>query len=142
MSKKKQGLRVSIFNPTGNITALVEDQLAPEEQPSAARRVMDVFPSVEQVGFVRLPEKESEPVELRMAGGEFCGNASMSAAAFGVMRRGGSMDTRLRVFGVSREVKVRLSRCFLSDLYGIQSQSYGQKESLMQSLHRLLPFSH
>ena len=50
-----------------------------------------------------------------MAGGEFCGNASMSAAALWLLRRGGAMPGKwetasLRVSGVSREVEVRLKR--------------------------------
>ncbi len=108
------GLRVSIFDPTGNITALVESPIAVEEQSAAAAQIMARFPSVEQVGFVRFP-KEDGCMELRMAGGEFCGNASMSAAALFLLRRGeaapGEEKTvRLRVSGVSREVEVRLKK--------------------------------
>lgn len=112
--KEFETLRVSIFDPTGNITALVESSVAPEEQSAAAARIMERFPRVEQVGFVRLPRESAAPVELCMAGGEFCGNASMSAAALSVLRRGSAADEsgwetlRLRVRGVSREVEVRL----------------------------------
>ena len=114
--EKRDALRVSIFDPTGNITALVESPVAPEEQSAAAARIMERFPQVEQVGFVRLPQETAAPVELRMAGGEFCGNASMSAAALSLLRRGSAADEgtwetlRLRVRGVSREVEVRLRR--------------------------------
>ena len=108
-------LRISFFDPTGNITALVESPVEPEEQSAAAAQVMARFPSVEQVGFVCLPEDDAEPVALRMAGGEFCGNASMSAAALFLLRRGGAAadgekTVRLRVSGVSREVQVRLKK--------------------------------
>ena len=78
--KEFETLRVSIFDPTGNITALVESPVAPEEQSAVAARIMERFPQVEQVGFVRLPRESAAPVELCMAGGEFCGNASMSGA--------------------------------------------------------------
>ena len=114
--EKRDALRVSIFDPTGNITALVESPVAPEEQSAAAARIMERFPRVEQVGFVRLPQETAAPVELRMAGGEFCGNASMSAAALSLLRRGSAADEGawetlgLRVRGVSREVEVRLRR--------------------------------
>ena len=113
---KRDALRVSIFDPTGNITALVESPVAPEEQSAAAARIMERFPQVEQVGFVRLPQETAAPVELRMAGGEFCGNASMSAAALSLLRRGSATDEGawetlgLRVRGVSREVEARLRR--------------------------------
>ena len=108
------GLRVSIFDPTGNITALVESPVAIGEQSAAAAQVMARFPSVEQVGFVRFPEDDG-CAELRMAGGEFCGNASMSAAALFLLRRGDTLSDEektvgLRVSGVSREVEVRLKK--------------------------------
>ena len=110
-------LRLCIFDPTGNITALVESAVEPEAQPSAAARIMARFPAVEQVGFVCLPEREDEPVALRMAGGEFCGNASMSAGALALLRRAsaaahdGAWETvRVRVAGVSHEVELKLRR--------------------------------
>ena len=73
----------SIFDPTGNITALVETAVPVKDQPSVAAGIMQQCPAVEQVGFVQC--SSSDPrisrLTLRMAGGEFCGNASMSAAA-------------------------------------------------------------
>ena len=98
-------LSVSIFDPTGNITALVESPVEPEAQSAAAAEIMRRRPEVEQVGFVRLPPDESEAVALRMAGGEVCGNAAMSAAALFLLRRGGAASgeektVRLRVSGV------------------------------------------
>ena len=67
----------SIMDPTGNITALVESPVPVELQPGIAERIMKEKPTVEQVGFVNFTA--GRPA-LRMAGGEFCGNASMSAA--------------------------------------------------------------
>ena len=64
----------SIMNPTGNITALVESSVDISRQPGTAAQIMRRHPEVEQVGFFQYPY-------LRMAGGEFCGNASMCAAA-------------------------------------------------------------
>ena len=80
-------IKYSILNPTGNITALVESPIVPEEQPFFASLIMERHPSVEQVGFVTFLENESEQVSLRMAGGEFCGNASMCAAVLYLIRR-------------------------------------------------------
>ena len=109
------GMKVSIFDPMGNITALVEG-CAPGARLACASAVMERFPAVEQVGFAELSE-DGERIELCMAGGEFCGNASMSAAALFLLRRGGSAPVtdawetvQLRVSGVSREVEVRLKR--------------------------------
>lgn len=101
----------SIWDPTGNITALVESPVDVERQPQVAAAVMSRHPEVEQVGFVKAGEggrrtagwenvssgrsvvsDADEPggacidTELRMAGGEFCGNASMCAAAWYLSR--------------------------------------------------------
>lgn len=108
-------LRVSLFDPSGNITALVEGPVSPEEQPVLAAEIMRLQPETEQVGFVRFPEGERR-VCLRMAGGEFCGNASMSAAALSLLRRrqdilsDGWETVRLAVSGTERETEVRLKR--------------------------------
>ena len=63
-------LRVSLFDPTGNITALVENEVEPALQPELAAALMRRCPEVEQVGFVRLAPPSAEvEAELRMAGG-------------------------------------------------------------------------
>lgn len=95
---KGRTIEYCVFDPTGNITALVTTAVDKEDQPAAAAQVMRGEPAVEQVGFVKfaccdgeagaagtgspasLPEGEP-PVRLRMAGGEFCGNATMCSAA-------------------------------------------------------------
>ena len=43
---------------------------------------------MEQVGFVSAPSDSGCDIDLQMAGGEFCGNATMSAAALVAMRSG------------------------------------------------------
>ncbi len=131
----------SILDPTGNITALVESPVAICRQPEAADALMQLHPEVEQVGFVRFYKEEETGTdltsssymrddtdgELRMAGGEFCGNASMCAAALCLLRRkeegcrsgqkpGAAvpcMDMsmiRLKVSGADRPVEVSLFR--------------------------------
>ena len=102
-----EGRRISILDPTGNITALVEADVAVEQQPAFAAQVMAAHPEVEQVGFV------SVQAELRMAGGEFCGNASMCAAALWAERMGCAearkQAVRLRVFGTEAPVEVHVA---------------------------------
>lgn len=108
----KTVLRMSILNPTGNITAIVESPVDISRQPAAAAAIMRRFPTVEQVGFLkRVIDDETVQGELRMAGGEFCGNASMSAAALLLLQGGqgsGEAEMRLRVSGASNPVSVRL----------------------------------
>ena len=109
-------LKYYIFDPTGNITALVESEVAIADQPAAAARIMELEPDVEQVGFVTYAEdaaaaEGSVPVSLRMAGGEFCGNATMCAAALFAIRRGlqgGAVP--VKVSGATAPIKVLLER--------------------------------
>ncbi len=107
-------MEYTILDPTGNITALIESPVSIEEQPAAARELMLHHPEVEQVGFVRFPSPEDKNgaapgarIGLRMAGGEFCGNASMSAAAlyFYRNRKKEAGTVLLDVSGTSRPVR-------------------------------------
>ncbi len=102
----------SIFDPTGNVTALVETEVPVREQPAVAASVQKLHRDVEQVGFVRFGLSE---VYLRMAGGEFCGNATMSAAALHLIRTGkhsstGRTAVTVCVEGTEGPLKVSLKR--------------------------------
>ena len=119
-------VRYSIMDPTGNITALVESPVPVSYQPSLASVIMSLHPEVEQVGFVTFsPESVGHAdASLRMAGGEFCGNASMCAAALCLIRsRTGASDKisgedfpenevtlSLNVSGTEKPVAVSLRR--------------------------------
>ena len=76
--RHNEPIRYSILDPTGNITALVEGPVEPERYAPVASAVMRRHPAVEQVGFFSV--KDGRPA-LAMAGGEFCVNASLCAAA-------------------------------------------------------------
>lgn len=109
--KEKNPIRYSIFDPTGNITALVESPVDKSEQRAVAASIMARHAAVEQVGFVRLPDEKSAPAALRMAGGEFCANASMSAAALWALRLGlCEGELSLAVSGAEDAVAVRLKQ--------------------------------
>lgn len=91
-----------IMDPTRNITILVEGDVPADKRAEVAKELMKKEPTAEQVGFVgyvrekttdlgingECVEKDAEKnvdnvkydVRLDMAGGEFCGNATMSAA--------------------------------------------------------------
>ena len=117
-----------IFDPTGNITALVETEVDPIDQPSVAAGVMGLNPEVEQVGFVTFATGGQDeatgaaagagapaadvPVSLRMAGGEFCGNATMCAAALYMMVNGmsGEATVKVKVSGTTEPLDVCLVR--------------------------------
>ena len=100
----------SILDPTGNITALVESEVSIDRQPSVAAGIMDLYEDVEQVGFVGFSRDDVHmgcdsnsgmadnnchiDCQLRMAGGEFCGNAAMSAAVLYHIRNMSAEDGR------------------------------------------------
>lgn len=112
-------IKYCIFDPTGNITALVESGVEEARQPEVASLIMDRHPEVEQVGFVCFSEQNGDAdVSLRMAGGEFCGNATMSAAALYALRNaqsgpgGGELRpaVRVKVSGAPEPLDVKLER--------------------------------
>ena len=111
-------IKYCIFDPTGNITALVETGVEEARQPEVASLIMGRHPDVEQVGFVRLEGRSGDSdVSLRMAGGEFCGNATMSAAALYALRKAQSgrdaglpQAVRVKVSGAPEPLDVKLER--------------------------------
>ena len=113
-----QDLEYRVFDPTGNITALVETQVDPADQPAAASWIMAQNPEVEQVGFVTFAAAGAGapvadvPVSLRMAGGEFCGNATMCSAALYMIVNDmpGEANVKVRVSGTKEPLDVRLVR--------------------------------
>lgn len=70
-------LEYYIINPTGNITALVVSDVKKKHYKIISRLIMQKHRDVEQVGFVDFSENLPK---LHMAGGEFCGNATISTA--------------------------------------------------------------
>ena len=76
-SKSKCKVEYVICRPGGNDTALVYGMnYTPEDKKQINDAIMATHPNVEQVGFIDL----NKTPELQMAGGEFCGNATRSAA--------------------------------------------------------------
>ena len=109
-------IKYCIFDPTGNITALVETEVRPADRAPVASGIMAAHPEVEQVGFVAYNDSACEAadaaVSLMMAGGEFCGNATMCAAALYAERSGMPEDGRVivKVSGASDPLEVKLER--------------------------------
>lgn len=117
--KNRCGIRYGIFDPTGNITALAEGDIPVEDRPAAAGKIMALHPEVEQVGFVRFfPDDDGCRIDLQMAGGEFCGNASMCAAGLYLLSNSPGDDPmllKLRVSGASQPVFVQVCRTEADD---------------------------
>lgn len=78
-------------DPSGNITGLVESPVSAPLRPFVTEQVLSACPDMEQLGFVS--SCESADIRLDMSGGEFCGNATLSAAALELMRNGQDKGT-------------------------------------------------
>lgn len=102
-------LEYVIADPTGNITALVLTPVPARAQPRLAAALMSREPDVEQTGFLTMTERGAQ---LRMAGGEFCGNAAMSAGAVYAsglgLGAGEKLAMPLRVSGAPESVNVEV----------------------------------
>lgn len=81
-------LKYHILWPGGNTTALVEEKFPRERYVLIARQILAENKMVEQVGFLETPENPEAAVRLQMMGGEFCGNASRTAAYFWATKTG------------------------------------------------------
>lgn len=95
------------IDPSGNITLIVDSFVPRGDQSRIATLLMERDPEAEQVGFLEVPEDPCCAVCLQMMGGEFCGNATLSAAAV-VMRQLGldAGDMLIEVSGSPGPVKV------------------------------------
>ena len=97
-------INLTILNPGGNITALIEGTNRPlEERKMINDKIMTEFPMVEQVGFI-----DYSPTRLVMAGGEFCGNATRCAAFLTLKGKLGK--TNISVSGTNKSLKTRIDR--------------------------------
>ena len=142
-------VRYSIWDPTGNITALVEGDVCMDERPSLAAEIMKRHPEVEQVGFVCIPsamDGDACQVDLQMAGGEFCGNASMCAAGLYLLSDVSADDRmllKLRVSGASKPVSVRVRRSgadeFSASILMPPPDSVEETEFFLENVRGMLP---
>jgi len=110
-----------LLDPTGNITILAELPSDPGERtslPETARKLMALEPDAEQAGFLGPGDAETD-FSLTMAGGEFCGNATLSAAAVYLYRKWpekqkpdciDAVSLRIRVSGAEQPVPVMIRR--------------------------------
>ncbi|GAK30279.1 hypothetical protein WOSG25_020760 [Weissella oryzae SG25] len=87
-----KNLTYAIYHPAGNATALVDDLILDASQRQQINDlILAKHPEVEQVGFLA---SKTAP-QLLMAGGEFCGNATRSAAFAYLDGRPGKMALKV-----------------------------------------------
>ena len=109
-------LRYTIFDPTKNITLLVTTPVPRNVQPRIAAELLRREDDAEQVGFAEGLAVGTP--RLQMMGGEFCGNATMSMAAWlhRDMPVGENRSISLPVSGALKPVSCQVTRidgCFL-----------------------------
>ena len=99
-----------VADPMHNYTILVLSEVDIEKQPEVASTLMKLEKYVEQVGFISYTD--SGDITLRMAGGEFCGNATMATASYYASKNNLEVaNVKVYVLGVEKiiDVKVRLT---------------------------------
>ena len=70
------------LSPLGNTTVFLRGEAAPEARAALLAEAMDYdHLAAEQAGFLVAPHSEEALFRIEMSGGEFCGNATLSAAA-------------------------------------------------------------
>ena len=102
-----------VADPTKNLTLIVTSPVPEERRAECARRLMELEPQCEQAGFLTVPPEGCQ-IALQMAGGEFCGNAAMSAAAIYAQNIGikprAKVTVRVAVSGAPEPVTAVVSR--------------------------------
>jgi diaminopimelate epimerase len=102
-------------NPTENMTILVETQIPVEKQLAVGQKLIS-YNSVygEQAGFIQEPKDQRAEKALRMMAGEFCGNATLSLAAWLMEQKCMSMGEKesvlLEVSGAKNLVLCEIQR--------------------------------
>lgn len=101
-----------VADPTGNITVLILSPYSEDSRQAMIRESFSKEPSCEQVGFLMPVDEES--VRLEMMGYEFCGNATLSAAAWHAGKHGlgpgQSSDVTVYSSGADRPLRVHVHR--------------------------------
>lgn len=96
-----QRLNFVLMRPGGNNTGLVLFKVNnPIEKRNINDLLMSCYPEIEQVGFVFV---DNQNLNLEMAGGEFCGNATRSAALLALDGKAGNLS--IKVSGVRNSLK-------------------------------------
>ena len=70
-------------DPSGNTTIIVLDPVEPDQRGPLSKKLLDsACVGAEQVAFLSSHDSQDGVLRIDMMGGEFCGNASRSAAAY------------------------------------------------------------
>lgn len=116
--KTLDNINYIVFDPSKNITALITSKVDSSSYVEVSKKIMEKEPAVEQVGF--LTYDSGLDISLRMAGGEFCGNATMCAAIYCAMKNELSSATvKVKVFGIDENINVEVKKISDGEWEGI-----------------------
>ena len=101
-----------VYDPTKNITALVTTPVPRRLHTAVAAKLMSALTSVEQAGFLEEPSDPAARLRLQMMGGEFCGNAAMSAAVY-LAEQDGLPDGREACYPIEVSGSPGILRCHI-----------------------------
>lgn len=91
VSEMNETIRYVVADPCGNTTALVLDPVPETERKVLANELMAAEGAdVEQVAYITMKPTEDVDLRVDMMGGEFCGNATRSAAVYAAVCDGAS----------------------------------------------------
>ena len=113
------------INPVENMTIFVLDQLPRKDHITISNRLMDYSNlHAEQVGFIESSKNHADLIRLQMMGGEFCGNATRSLAAFMVHSQhpeiekiGSKFMVPLEVSGIDEVINCEVEPLEKTNLY-------------------------
>ena len=110
MSIEKEKIEYIIFDPSKNITALVISDVKVGDFSIVSKKIMLENPKVEQVGFISFDDKSD--ISLRMAGSEFCGNATMSAAVYYSIKNNlDDAKVKVNAYSIKDLIDVDIKKC-------------------------------
>ena len=109
--------KIFILYPGGNITAIVKDKISRGLQSFVAQKIIQSYiqgkpinRQIEQVAFIEKPNNKKAVSRLRLAGGEFSGNATLCLAWLVLKKRKIGL---LEVSGSKELLKAKRLRGFL-----------------------------
>ena len=119
-------LKYALMNPTGNKTILVTSTVTKKEYKEVAQILLKKEPTAEQVGFLAFAKDGS--LTLSMAGGEFCGNATMSAAAYALIKKKAQSPVTLKVSGAKSKLAAEVWKDPTAPTYGAKVKMPAPKD--------------
>lgn len=98
-----------LMNPSDNYTILVLTDVKVDDYEIIAKNFLSNEPIAEQVGFLTF-ENDAD-ISIRMAGGEFCGNATMCAAVYYCIKNDIiKKSVNVKFFGLDKLINVKVEK--------------------------------